>query len=116
MRRSAFNHALRAFLRDLPRDISRNRFRRFGQAAVLAAEMPADVARIYAHFIHTPGSVARYAAMMTGLPWSCSAHAKDIWTTPDRELSDKLEDAAFVVTCTVFDGSTRLRRQASRPV
>jgi glycosyltransferase involved in cell wall biosynthesis len=37
---------------------------------------------------------------LTGLPWSCSAHAKDIWTTPDRELAGKLEDAAFTVTCT----------------
>ena len=29
---------------------------------------------------------------MTGLPWSCSAHAKDIWTTPDWEKREKLAD------------------------
>ncbi len=95
-----FGAARRAFFDDLRHDLTRNRLRRFGQAAVLAAEMPADVAQIYAHFIHTPGSVARYASMMTGLPWSCSAHAKDIWTTPDRELAGKLSHADFVVTCT----------------
>jgi glycosyltransferase involved in cell wall biosynthesis len=95
-----FRSAFGAFLDDLRHDLTRNRVRRLGQAAVLAVEMPTDVAQIYAHFIHTPGSVARYAAMMTGLPWSCSAHAKDIWTTPDRELAGKLADAAFVVTCT----------------
>ena len=55
--------------------------RRFGQALVLAAELPADVAHLHAHFLHTPASVTRYAAILRGLPWSCSAHAKDIWTT-----------------------------------
>jgi glycosyltransferase involved in cell wall biosynthesis len=99
-RMQTFQLAFRAFLSDLRHDISRNRIRRFGQAAVLAAEMPGDVARIHAHFIHTPASVARYASILTGLPWSCSAHAKDIWTTPDRELAGKLEHAAFTVTCT----------------
>ncbi len=95
-----FSAAFRAFMSDLRHDVSRNRIRRFGQAAVLAAEMPGDVARIHAHFIHTPASVARYASILTGLQWSCSAHAKDIWTTPDRELAGKLAHADFTVTCT----------------
>jgi glycosyltransferase involved in cell wall biosynthesis len=95
-----FRAALRVFFRDLRGDISRNRFRRFGQAAVMAAERSADDGHIHAHFIHTPASVARYASLMTGLPWSCSAHAKDIWTTGARELADKLADAQFTVTCT----------------
>jgi glycosyltransferase involved in cell wall biosynthesis len=110
-RMPAFRTAFRTFLSDLRHDISRNRFRRFGQAAVLAAEMPADVAQIHAHFIHTPASVARYASILTGLPWSCSAHAKDIWTTPDRELAAKLEHADFTVTCTEA-GLERLNKLA----
>ncbi|HEX4766870.1 MAG TPA: glycosyltransferase family 4 protein [Lichenihabitans sp.] len=89
-----------AFLEDLRRDTSRNRLRRFGQALVLAAEMPAGVERMHAHFIHTPASVVRYASLLTGLPWSCSAHAKDIWTTPDWELAEKLHEATWTVTCT----------------
>jgi hypothetical protein len=40
------------------RDRTRNRVRRFGQACVLAAELPADVGRLHAHFLHTPASVA----------------------------------------------------------
>jgi glycosyltransferase involved in cell wall biosynthesis len=95
-----FRQAATLFWRDLKRDVTRNRIRRFGQAAVLATEMPAEAAWIYAHFIHTPGSVARYASTMTGLPWSSSAHAKDIWTTPDWEIAEKLADASFAVTCT----------------
>ena len=37
---------------------------------------------------------------MTGLPWSCSAHAKDIWTLSDWEKRDKLRDLDWLVTCT----------------
>jgi glycosyltransferase involved in cell wall biosynthesis len=44
--------------------------------------------------------VTRYAATMTGLQWSFSAHAKDIWTTPEWEKREKLADAAWAVTCT----------------
>jgi glycosyltransferase involved in cell wall biosynthesis len=95
-----YARARRAWLRDLRRDPTRNRVRRFGQALVLAAELPPEVARIHAHFIHTPGSVARYAGLLTGLPWSCSAHAKDIWTTPEWELRDKLAEVDWLVTCT----------------
>ncbi len=89
-----------AWGRDFRRDASRNRVRRFGQALVLAAELPAGVTRLHAHFLHTPASVARYASLLTGLPWSCSAHAKDIWTSPDWEKAEKLASCAWLVTCT----------------
>jgi len=88
------------FSRDLSRDATRNRVRRFGQAIVLAAEAPKDVSHFHAHFLHTPASVARYAAMITGRQWSFSAHAKDIWTIEDWEKTEKLDDAFFGVTCT----------------
>jgi glycosyltransferase involved in cell wall biosynthesis len=86
--------------RDLSRDPTLNRIRRFGQALVLAAELSDDIENLHAHFLHTPSSVTRYTAMLRGLPWSCSAHAVDIWTTPEVELKDKLEDCAWAVTCT----------------
>jgi glycosyltransferase involved in cell wall biosynthesis len=95
-----YTAARRAWLRDLRRDPTPNRIRRFGQALVLAAELPADVVHLHAHFLHTPASVARYAAILRGLGWSASAHAKDIWTTPDWEKAEKLHDAAWTVTCT----------------
>ncbi|MBX2883082.1 MAG: hypothetical protein KTR32_24225, partial [Granulosicoccus sp.] len=38
-----YQAARRVFRRDLQRDCTRNRVRRFGQACVLAAEMPADI-------------------------------------------------------------------------
>jgi glycosyltransferase involved in cell wall biosynthesis len=88
------------FLRDLVRDFSPNRFRRFGQAAVLAAEWPDQADWLHVHFIHTPAAVGRYTSKLLGLPWSVSAHAKDIWTTAKWELRDKLADSEWTVTCT----------------
>lgn len=85
---------------DLKRDFSINRVRRFGQALVLAAEMPAQIELLYAHFLHTPSSVARYASVMRKVPWACSAHAKDIWTIPDWEKKEKLEHCKWLTTCT----------------
>ncbi|MDH3658868.1 MAG: glycosyltransferase family 4 protein, partial [Alphaproteobacteria bacterium] len=55
---------------------------------------------IYVHYLHTPASVARYAALLKGLPFSISAHAKDIWTSPDWELREKLQDCRWLTTCT----------------
>lgn len=98
-RLDGWGRALRVWLRDLRRDPTANRIRRFGQAAVLATELPAKIDRLHAHFIHTPASVTRYAAILRGIEWSVSAHAKDIWTSPDWELSEKLADCSWAVTC-----------------
>ena len=84
----------------MPRDPTPNRVRRFGQALVLADELEPEVGHLHAHFLHTPASVARYAALLRGLPWSASAHAVDIWTSPEWEKREKLADARFTVTCT----------------
>ena len=95
-----YRAARTAFLADLRRDLTPNRIRRFGQALVLARELPKAIGALHAHFLHTPASVARYAAILTGLPWTCSAHAKDIWTTPEWEKREKLAAMAWLVTCT----------------
>jgi glycosyltransferase involved in cell wall biosynthesis len=99
-RRPGYRRAWAAWLADLRRDPTSNRVRRFGQALVLAAELPADIDRIHAHFLHTPASVARYAGLIAGLDWTVSAHAKDIWTLPEWEKRAKLAEAGWVVTCT----------------
>jgi glycosyltransferase involved in cell wall biosynthesis len=109
-----FRAALALWLSDLRRDPSRNRVRRFGQACVLATELPVETRCIYAHFLHTPASVARYSARMRGVVWGVSAHARDIWTSPDWEKAEKLADAAFAVTCT-GTGAAHLRALAPDP-
>lgn len=95
-----YARAYAVFRRDLTRDRSHNRWRRFGQACVLARELPDDIGWLHVHYLHTPAAVARYAAIIRGLPWTASAHAKDIWTTEAWELREKLADADWVVTCT----------------
>ncbi|MEL7091573.1 MAG: glycosyltransferase family 4 protein, partial [Pseudomonadota bacterium] len=114
--RASVWRALAQFLRDLRRDPTRNRVRRFGQACVMARELPRETRAIYAHFLHTPASVARYAAILRGIPWSFSAHAKDIWTSPEWELREKLDastaGAAYGATCTQF-GAEHLRSLAT---
>ncbi len=109
--------AFRQWIADLRRDFTANRGRRFGQACVLAAELgdPAQYPkRLHAHFIHTPASVAYYTHLMTGIPWSTSAHAKDIWITPDWEKREKLASMDWLVTCTET-GHRVLAALAPRP-
>ena len=97
-----YKSARRTWLRHLIRDFSPNRVRRWGQALVLAAEFSTEIGHIYAHFIHTPASVAHYTSMLTGHTWSVSSHAKDIWLTPNWEKTEKLESCSWSVTCTNY--------------
>lgn len=99
-KKSTYIAARSLWLRDFLRDPTPNRIRRFGQALVLANELPADVRHLHAHFLHTPASVTRYAALLSGLAWTGSAHAKDIWTTPEWEKREKLASCKWLVTCT----------------
>lgn len=112
--RPGFARLLPRFLRDLSRDRTRNRLRRFGQACVMARELPAGITHLHVHYLHTPASVIAYAALLRGLSWSFSAHAKDIWTTPDWEKREKIASAAWGVTCTQ-DGHRELQRLSDRP-
>ncbi len=113
-----FDAAAEAYARDLARDDTANRRRRWGQACVLAHETGEGLEALYSHFLHTPSSVARYAAILRGLPWSFAAHAKDIWTSPEWELREKLSEASygatFGATCTAF-GAQHLQSLADTP-
>src|SRR5215208_2884131 len=99
-RQPGFRTLMRAFWKDLRRDLTANRGRRLGQAFVLSRELPAPVMHLHVHYLHTPASVVRYAALLTGRSWTFSAHAKDIWTTADWAKKEKLAEARWGVTCT----------------
>ncbi len=99
-KKPGYKIAFNKWWKDFKRDLSFNRIRRFGQALVLANEMPDKTDLLYAHFLHTPASVTRYASIISAIPWSCSAHAKDIWTSPKWELSEKLQELEWLATCT----------------
>jgi glycosyltransferase involved in cell wall biosynthesis len=112
-----FRALMRVFWRDLLRDFTANRVRRLGQAFVLAREIDPAIRHLHVHYLHTPGSVARYTALLTGRGFSFSAHAKDIWTTPDWERREKIAQAAWGVTCTRqgFEELARIAAPADRP-
>lgn len=111
LRQPGFGALARVFLKDLARDLTPNRLRRFGQACVFAREVDPAIRHFHVHFLHTPGSVARYAALLTGREFTFSAHAKDIWTIPDWEKREKIAACRWGVTCT-RDGWQELRRAA----
>src|SRR5919112_789983 len=110
--KKGFWPAIRAFGRDLRRDFTANRVRRLGQAFAMARELPSDVRHLHVHYLHTPASVVRYAALLTGRTWTFSAHAKDIWTTPDWEKREKMQEALWGVTCTA-QGAAHLQSLSS---
>jgi glycosyltransferase involved in cell wall biosynthesis len=110
--RRGYWRAFGQWIKDLLRDPTPNRARRFGQACVMVAELPKDATRLHAHFIHTPASATYYAHLITGVAWSCSAHAKDIWTSPDWDKREKLATLDWLVTCT-RDGYEHLREIAA---
>ena len=62
-----------------------------------------DVRHVHAHFSHGATTVAWFTSIITGLPFSFTAHAKDIYCdslNPAGWLRRKLRAARFVVTCT----------------
>lgn len=55
---------------------------------------------VYIHFAHKPATVGRFAAQLAGTPYALSAHAKDVWITPAKELRAKVRGARAVLACT----------------
>jgi len=80
--------------------------RRFLQANVISAHLldhPVDA--MHAHFASSATRSAHYIHRLTGLPYSFTAHAKDIFhreVNPDT-LRRKIQDSRFVVTVSEFN-------------
>lgn len=74
-------------------------------ARLAAAARRKGVGHLHAHFATSATAVARLAARFAGLPYTFTAHAKDIFhdsVRPD-DLGRKLRDAAGVVTVSNFN-------------
>ena len=99
---------LRCFAGAVTRALSRRKsatIRHFLQAGHLVQTRLSapGVTHLHAHFCHTPASVAFFASELTGIPFSFTAHAKDIYTSEPGQLIRKIEKARFVVTCTRYN-------------
>ncbi len=94
--------------------------KQFLRACVLADTLGSEpVDHLHAHFASSATSVAMLAYLFTGIPYSFTAHAKDIYLDSiDLRLQrDKLTSAQFVVTVSEFNRShlSALVRQGSLP-
>jgi glycosyltransferase involved in cell wall biosynthesis len=98
---AALKTAFRRFLRTRKSATLKHLF----QAGYLAHRLlPASgVTHLHAHFAHSPTSVAMFTSQLTGLPFSFTAHAKDIYTSDPRQLREKIKLSRFVVTCTEYN-------------
>jgi glycosyltransferase involved in cell wall biosynthesis len=75
--------------------------RHFGEALVLVDELDRiGAGHLHAHFAHAPAAVAHLAHLLSGITFSFTAHAKDLYTTPIGYIAERSATATFVVTCT----------------
>ncbi|MFZ2650218.1 MAG: glycosyltransferase [Burkholderiaceae bacterium] len=76
----------------------------FARAGWLAGQLRHDgVQHLHTHFVSTPADVAELVSRLSGIPFSISAHAKDIYLSDAVDVRRKLEAACFTVTCTEFN-------------
>ena len=76
------------------------------QAAVLACEVRRRrIGHLHAHFATAPAAVTRLASRWAKVPYTFTAHAKDIFHESVRpeDLQRKLEDAAAVITVSDYN-------------
>ncbi len=79
-------------------------WKHFARAGFVANECQRNkVAHIHAHFANTPTAVAHFASLMTGLTFSFTAHAKDLYLTPRPIIARRARAAQFVATCTRYN-------------
>jgi glycosyltransferase involved in cell wall biosynthesis len=89
----------------------------FLQAGFIADALLQDprIAHIHAHFCHGATTVAMFASRLSGIPFSFTAHAKDIYLqelNPGDLLPTKMRRAEFVLTCT---GANKKHLDGLRP-
>jgi len=65
---------------------------------------------LHAHFASSPALVALLTSRITGVPYTVTAHAKDIYVSHPDDLRAKLREARAVVTCTEYNRQHLLSR------
>jgi len=76
------------------------------QAMLLSQKIAArGITHLHAHFASSPATVAMLASRFTGVPYTFTAHAKDIFheSVQQRDLERKLSNAAAVVTVSNYN-------------
>jgi glycosyltransferase involved in cell wall biosynthesis len=98
---------LRTFLYAALQTVAHFRFvimRRFWQAAYLGDIcLRQPVVHLHAHFATSPAMVAFLTHKLLDIPYTFTAHAKDIYVSPQKLLRAKIEAAEAVITCTGYN-------------
>ncbi|MCC6537724.1 MAG: glycosyltransferase family 4 protein [Bryobacterales bacterium] len=98
--RMSFRYRASAWER--PRKVFLKEFLQSGFIADQLSETP-EVTHLHAHFCHGATTVTMFASALSGIPFSFTAHAKDIYLpelNPGDLLALKMRRARFAVTCT----------------
>jgi glycosyltransferase involved in cell wall biosynthesis len=72
---------------------------RMAAAIRRARRAGAPIEHLHAHFAHDPALVALLTARLTGVPYSITAHARDLYQIPVPGLRARVREAVAVVTC-----------------
>lgn len=73
-------------------------------AAFLAAQMKREnITHLHAHFAAETTTVAQFTHVLTGIPYSFTAHAYDIYLSSQAALASKIKMARFVVTISEYN-------------
>lgn len=54
---------------------------------------------LHAHFAHDPTLIAYLVHFITGMPFSFTAHARDLYQVHEKVLIDRIRQATAVITC-----------------
>jgi glycosyltransferase involved in cell wall biosynthesis len=81
--------------------VAASRFYCFDQAVLLAEQLhlAGDVGHLHAHFAHDPTLVALLTQQLTGISFSFTAHARDLFQIPRHILVERVAAATAIVTC-----------------
>jgi glycosyltransferase involved in cell wall biosynthesis len=83
---------------------SNPRLKDFLQAGYLGRALSkGKFTHLHAHFANVPTTVAKIVKHLTGIGYSFTAHAKDVYLTPPSELARKIKEAKCVLTCTAVN-------------
>jgi glycosyltransferase involved in cell wall biosynthesis len=87
-------------------------FFKAGYLVDILLRKPAD--HLHAHFATAPALVAMFTSRLSGIPYTFTAHAKDIYLSDPEILRRKIERARAVVTCTEYNRRYLLKQYGSQ--
>jgi glycosyltransferase involved in cell wall biosynthesis len=82
--------------------VTASRFACFGHAVRLATmlgDRSSRVTHVHAHFAHDPTLIAMLVNRLTGIPFSFTAHARDLYQTAPHVIGERIAAAQAAITC-----------------